>query len=150
MGRVATLQQQARARARRRRIALDYDRAGRDERVEASVAEVIVALGERDEALGQVQAVEGRAGEALRRIIAEGIKVEGVAMLCDLSAGEVRRLRRGAGAAREPRAIADPAGLGPAGVGPAGVGQAGVGPAGVGQGWPGPAGPGAGGGPGSR
>ena len=119
MGRVATLQQQARARARRRRIALDHDRAARDERIEVAAAEAILALGERDDALGQVQAAEGRVGDALRRIIAEGIKVDGVARLCDVSVGEVRRLRRPVEAAQNSRGITDVAGLDP--VGPPGV-----------------------------
>jgi hypothetical protein len=120
MGRVATLQQQARARARRRRIALDHDRAARDERIEVAAAEAILALGERDDALGQVQAAEGRVGDALRRIIAEGIKVDGVARLCDVSVGEVRRLRRPVEAAQNSRGITDVAGLDPARLDPVG------------------------------
>jgi hypothetical protein len=115
MGRVATLQQQARARARRRRIALDHDQAARDQRVEAATAEAILALGERDDALGQVRAAQGRVGDALRRIIAEGIKVDAVAALCDVSVGEVRRLLRAAGAGQDSRGTADPAGRDPAG-----------------------------------
>lgn len=94
MGQVAKSQQQARAKARQRRIELDHDRAAHDERVEAAAVEAILALTERDEALGQVSAAEVRVGEALLRIIALGIKVGGVARLCDLSAGEVHRLRR--------------------------------------------------------
>jgi hypothetical protein len=115
MGRVATLQQQTFARARLRRIALDHDRAARDDRVEVAATEAILALGERDDALGQVRAAQGRVGDAVRRIIAEGIKVDGVALLCDISVREVRRLRRAADVAQDPRGIADPAGLDPAG-----------------------------------
>jgi hypothetical protein len=115
MGRIATLQQQARARARRRRIALDHDRSARDQRVEAAAAEAILALGERDDALGQVRAAQGRAGDALRRIVVEGIKVDGVARLCDVSAGEVRRLLRAAKAGRDSPSTAVCAGLDPAG-----------------------------------
>jgi hypothetical protein len=115
MGRVATLQQQARARARRRRIALDHDRSARDRRVEAATAEAILALGERDDALGQVRAAQGRVGDALRRIVVEGIKVDGVARLCDVSVGEVRRLLRAAEAGQDTRSTAVPAGLDPAG-----------------------------------
>lgn len=113
MGRVATLQQQARERARRRRIALDHDRTARDERVESAAAQAILALGERDDALGRVRAAEGRIGDAVRRIIDEGVNVDGVARLCDVSAGEVRRLRRAAEAARDPSSTAYPAGLDP-------------------------------------
>ena len=115
MGRVAKSQQQARAKARRRRIAMDHDRAARDERVEVAAAEAILALGDRDDALWQVQAAEVRVGNALQRVIAEGIKVDGVAQLCDLSAGDVHRFRRAAHDAQHSRGKVDPAGLDPAG-----------------------------------
>jgi hypothetical protein len=115
MGRVAALQQQSRASARRRRIALDHDRAVRDQRVEAATAQAILALGERDDALGQVRAAQGRVGAALRRIIAEGIKVDAVSALCDVSVGEVRRLLRAAEAGRGCPVTADTAGRDPAG-----------------------------------
>jgi hypothetical protein len=115
MGRVAKSQQQARAKARQRRITLDYDRAARDERVEAAAAEAILALGDREDAVGQVRAAEVRVGYALQRIIREGVKVEGVAQLCELSVGDVQRLRREAQAAKDSRGIVDPAGLDPAG-----------------------------------
>ena len=96
MGRIAKSQQQARAKARQRRIALDQDRAIRDERVEAAAGEVFLALAERAIAWSQVQAAEVRAGDALQQIRAEGIKADGVAQLCDLPLGEVHRLRRAA------------------------------------------------------
>ena len=109
MGRIAKSQQQARAKARQRRIALDHDRAIRDERVEAAAGEVFLALAERADASAQVQAAEIRAGDALQRILAEGIKADGVAQLCDLPVGEVHRLRRAAQTAQDSRGRADPA-----------------------------------------
>ena len=115
MGRVAKLEQQARAKARQRRIAMDYDRATRDKRVEANAAEAILALGARDDAAGQVRAAEVQAGDALQQIIAEGVKVGGVAQLCDLSVGEVQRLRRGAQEAQGSHGNVRPTGLDPAG-----------------------------------
>ena len=115
MGRVAKLEQQARAKARQRRIAMDYDRATRDKRVEATAAEAILALGERDDAAGQVRAAEVQAGDALQQIIAEGVKVGGVAQLCDLSVGEVQRLRRAAQEAQGSHGNVGPTGLDPAG-----------------------------------
>lgn len=115
MGRIAKLEQQARAKARQRRIALDYDRATRDKRVEATAAEAILALGARDDAVRQVWAAEVRAGGALARIIALGVKVGGVAQLCDLSVGEVQRLRRAAQEAQHSRGNVDPAGPNPVG-----------------------------------
>jgi hypothetical protein len=115
MGRIAKLEQQARTKARQRRIAMDYDRATRDKRVEAAAAEAILALGVRDDAAGQVRAAEVHAGDALGRIIDQGVKVGGVAQLCDLSVGEVQRLRRAAQAAQGRRGSVDPTGLDPAG-----------------------------------
>lgn len=115
MGRIAKLEQHARAKARQRRIALDYDRATRDKRVEATAAEAILALGARDDAVRQVRTAEVRAGDALQRIIAEGVKVGGVAQLCDLSVGEVQRLRRGAQEAQHSRGNVHPAGPNPVG-----------------------------------
>ena len=109
MGRIAKSQQQARAKARQRRIALDHDRAMRDERVEAAAGEAILALAERVDASAQVQAAEVRVGDALQRILAEGIKADGVAQLCDLSVGEVHRLRRAAQTVQDSRGDADPA-----------------------------------------
>ena len=109
MGRIAKSQQQARAKARQRRIALDHDRAMRDERVEAAAGEAILALAERADASAQVQAAEIRVGDALRRILAEGIKADGVAQLCDLTVGEVHRLRRAAQTMQDPGGDADPA-----------------------------------------
>src|SRR5665811_1390126 len=79
MGRTAKLEQQARTKARQRRIAMDYDRAARDKRVEAAAGEVFLALAERADAWDRVQAAEVRAGDALQRIIAQGVKVGGVA-----------------------------------------------------------------------
>lgn len=115
MGRIAKLEQQARTKARQRRIAMDYDRATRDNRVEATAAEAILALGEREEAVRQVRAAEVRAGDALQRIIAEGVKVGGAAQLCDLSIGEVQRLRRAAQTAQDSRGQVGPSGSNAAG-----------------------------------
>jgi hypothetical protein len=95
------LEQQARTKARQRRIALDFDRATRDTRVEATAAEAILTLGACEDAVGQVQAAEVRAGDALARVIDQGVKVSGVAQLCDVSVGEVQRLRRAAQEGRD-------------------------------------------------
>jgi hypothetical protein len=115
MGRIAKLEQQARTKARQRRIAMDHDRATRDTRVEATAAEAILALGAHEDALDRVRAAEIRAGDALQRIIAQGVKVGGVTLLCDLSVGEVQRLRRAAQAAQDSRGNVDPGGPNPVG-----------------------------------
>ena len=109
MGRIAKSQQQARAKARQRRIALDHDRAIRDERVEAAAGEVFLALAARADASGQVRAAEVRVGDALQRILDEGIKANGVAQLCDLPVGEVHRLRRTAQTVQDSRGDVGPA-----------------------------------------
>ncbi len=100
--------------ARARRIALDHDRAARDERVEAAAAEAILALADRDDAVSLVRAAEVRVGEALQRIIAKGVKVDGAAQLCDLTVGEVHRLRRVVRAGQDAPGDADPADQEPA------------------------------------
>lgn len=101
MARVAKLEQQARATARGRRMALDQGRAARDKRVESLAAEAILALGALDDQAGHVRVTEVRIGDALRAIIAEGVQEAGAAQLCDLSVGEVRRFRRAAQAAHD-------------------------------------------------
>jgi hypothetical protein len=116
MGRVAKLEQQARTRARARRIALDYDRVARDRRVEAAAAEAILALGVRDDAVRDVRAAEVLVGDALQRIIAEGVKVGGAARLCHLAVGEVQRFRQAANRAPDSSGHVGPAGPNPVGL----------------------------------
>ena len=115
MGRVPKSKQQARAKARARRIALRHDRAARYQRAEAAAALVITALGSRDGMLGQVPAPQARAGCSLLRLIDEGTNIDGVTRLCDLSAGEARRLRRSAQATQDLRSHAEAAGPKPGG-----------------------------------
>ena len=112
MGISAALQQQARARARERRIALEHSRFERDRRVQAA-AVAIAALGERAAATGQVVAAEMRVGRALSAIMAEGVTAGGAAQLCDLAAGEVRRLRQSARGTQDCPASAKVAGPDP-------------------------------------
>jgi len=111
MGTSATVQQKARARARVRRIALEYDRVQRDQRVEVATGLARGALGERASALGQVLAAEVRAGRALSAIIAEGVCARDAAQLCGIAAAEARRLRRSASQSQqECRESSPPAG----------------------------------------
>ena len=110
MGTSATVQQQARARARVRRIALEHDRVQRDQRVEVAAGLARGALGERASALGQVLAAEVRVGQALSAIIDEGVCARDAAQLCGIDAGEARRLRRSARQAQECRVSLPPAG----------------------------------------
>jgi len=87
--------QQALAKARERRSALDQDRAARDRRVEEATAQVLLQLQERAAAEQAVQVANAQIGAALRRLLQdEGIAAEGVAGLVDLTVSEVRRLAR--------------------------------------------------------
>jgi len=92
--------QQAMAKARERRSALDQDRAARDRRVEEATAQVLLQLQERAAAEQAVQVANTEIGAALRRLLQdEGIAAHGVGALVDLTVGEVRRLTRAGPAA---------------------------------------------------
>jgi hypothetical protein len=79
--------------ARERRMALDPERVARDERIDQAVADVGVALEERDRAADAVTAAERNAGEAVDRLLAEQLTGAQVAQLCALTTSEVTRLR---------------------------------------------------------
>jgi hypothetical protein len=85
------------ARARQRREEMDKGRKARDERIELAAAEVYEAQEERDEAAGALELAEVRMGEAITRILAEGVAIAQVAELTDLSVGQVQKLRAAAG-----------------------------------------------------
>jgi len=92
--------QQALAKARERRSALDQDRVARDRRVEEATAQVLLQLQERTAAEQAVQVANTEIGAALRRLLEdEGIAAQGVGALVDLTVGEVRRLTRAVPAA---------------------------------------------------
>lgn len=87
--------QQARAKARERRLAaLDTDRAARDRRIEDAAAAVFLGLDELEEARRAVGQVEDGIGGALRDLVGEGLSVEQAAGLCELGEAEVRKLTR--------------------------------------------------------
>jgi len=87
--------QQAMAKARERRSALDQDRVARDRRVEEATAQVLLQLQERAAAEQAVQVANAQIGAVLRRLLDdEGIAAEGVGGLVDLKVSEVRRLAR--------------------------------------------------------
>jgi len=93
--------QQARTKARERRLlAMDADRAARDERIKAAAAEVYLRTEERTAAQQAIAVAEDRMGSALRRVLAEGVTVEQAAELCELKVAEARRLSRRQPAAR--------------------------------------------------
>jgi len=87
--------QQAMAKARERRSALDQDRVARDRRVEEATAQVLLQLQERAAAEQAVQVANAQIGVVLRRLLDdEGIAAHGVGGLVDLTVSEVRRLAR--------------------------------------------------------
>ncbi len=87
--------QQAMAKARERRSALDQDRAARDRLVEEATAQVLLQLQDRAAAEQAVQVANAQIGAVLRRLLNdEGIAAQGVGGLVDLTVGEVRRLAR--------------------------------------------------------
>jgi len=92
--------QQALAKARECRSALDQDRVARDRRVEEATAQVLLQLQERAAAEQAVQVANTEIGAVLRRLLQdEGITAEGVGALVDLTVGEVRLLTRAVPAA---------------------------------------------------
>ena len=75
-------------------MALDADRAARDERIEAAAAEVYLRVDARERAKASVAAAEDGIGAALRLVLAEGVTVEQAAELCELKVAQARRLAR--------------------------------------------------------
>lgn len=111
MGMSPAAQQQVRAKARVPWIASEHDRFQRVPRVQVSAAVAVVALGEREAALDQVQAAQVRVGHERAANLADGLRAGGPARMCDLTAGEGRRLRRSPCAAHDCRVgaqLADP------------------------------------------
>ena len=99
MSQTAKTAQQARQMARERRLeTLHSDRAAKDERIEAAAAEVFLGLNRRDtaraKAQAEIDAAETSIGEALRRMVAEGVALDDAAKMCEISGAEVRKLTR--------------------------------------------------------
>lgn len=115
MGISGATQQQARVKARERRVALEHDRFARDRRVQAAVAAAGVAGGDCEDAWALVRAAEVRLGLALSAIIADGVSAGGAARLCNLSCGQVRRLMRAAEDSHSSAAGRRESGAGPGG-----------------------------------
>jgi hypothetical protein len=101
VGRTANSEQDARARARNRRLdrararrlALDTGRAARDTRIDAAVADVYQAQEDKAAAAQAAADADHTAGEAIRRLIAEGMTTAQVAELCELTVTAVQRLK---------------------------------------------------------
>jgi hypothetical protein len=107
------------ARARQRRLELDKDREAREARVDAAVADAYQAQDDRHDAVRAIELAEQRIGEAINRILGEGVALAQAAELTELSVTQVQRLR--AAAVGEPRPGPDEA---PAGRPGGGEGEA--------------------------
>jgi len=81
------------AKARQRQQELVRDREARDERIVLAVADVYERQEERDAAARALELAEVGMGEAITRILAEGVPIAQVAELTDLSVGQVQKLR---------------------------------------------------------
>jgi AraC-like DNA-binding protein len=105
MGEVATQALRARSRsrearlerARQRWLALDPRRAEREARIAAAVDDVLTALDERTSALSQIEAAEQRVGDAVARLVTEGLSLSQLAQLCGVSRSLLARWKVKAG-----------------------------------------------------
>jgi Zn-dependent protease with chaperone function len=84
------------ARARQRRLELDKDREAREARIDAAVADVYQAQEDRQDAAQAIELADQRIGEALNRILGEGVALAQAAELTELSVTQVQRLRAAA------------------------------------------------------
>jgi len=91
VGGVAKSEQAARARARQQRVALDRDRAARDQRIEDATTEVFLAFEVRAQAVQAVGEAEDKIAAAVQLIRGEDVKPGQIAELCEMSLGDVRR-----------------------------------------------------------
>lgn len=96
MGRTVTAKQHALATARARRVAMDAERDVRDRRVEDATATALVSLAERAKVAQDLARLNLVIGNALRRVLDEGVSVDGAAHLLELDVAEVKRLARDA------------------------------------------------------
>jgi hypothetical protein len=81
------------ARARQRRLELDKDKEARDARIDHAVADVYLAQDERDDAVKVIEGAEVKMGEAIVRILTEGVPMAQVAELTELSVNQVQKLK---------------------------------------------------------
>ena len=99
--RTVNAKQAALRKAREKRLALDADRDARDRRIEDATADVLVLMDERVKAEAELARVSEQIGAGLRRLLDEGVRVDGAAHLASLDTAEVRRLTKPTSPARE-------------------------------------------------
>ncbi len=118
------------ARARQRRLELDKDKEARDARIDQAVADVYLAQDERDDAVKVIEGAEVKMGEAIVRILAEGVPMAQVAELTELSVNQVQKLKAAPAEVGGPATGADKSAGRATSVAPSETGTSG-GPAGV-------------------
>lgn len=89
----AAVRTSARDRAREARLALDAERARRDEKIEDAAAQFFDALDERAEVLAQLERLDTAMGAAVDALTALGESTSRISALLDIDAKELRRLR---------------------------------------------------------
>jgi hypothetical protein len=94
VGKSASSAQSARARARERMVEIERERLERQKRMEDAATAVYLAVERRAIASEKVNEAEQEIAAALRVILAEGVDVERVAALCDMSPTYVRQVTR--------------------------------------------------------
>jgi len=94
--RTVSANRSALAKARQQRRELDRARDEQDQRLEETTAAALLALESRDQAARALQTATGRAGEAVRLLLALQVSAERAAALLDLTVIELRRLARAA------------------------------------------------------
>jgi len=94
MGKTATAKQEARLKARQRRLELDAHRDARDRRVEDATAEALLLVAQRADAEDAVIRANVSLGHAVRTLIDEGVSFDGIAQVIDVDVAEVRRVAR--------------------------------------------------------
>jgi hypothetical protein len=97
-------------RARQRRVQLDKDREAREARVDAAVADAYQAQDDRQDAVQAIELAEQRIGEAINRILGEGVALAQAAELTELSLTQLQRLRAAATGETRPGPDQAPAG----------------------------------------
>lgn len=114
------------ARARQRRLELDKDKEARDARIDQAVADVYLAQDERDGAVKAIEAADAKMGEAIVRILTEGVPMAQVAELTELSVKQVQKLKAVSVEVAEPTTGAGKSGGGALPAAPDGTGMSGA------------------------
>jgi hypothetical protein len=109
------------ARARQRRLELEKGRAERDARIDQAVADVYLGQEERAEAAAAVERADTKIGDAITRVLADGVPIAQVADLTGLRVNQVQKVKAAAVEARKV-ASTKTALIGPPGRGSAGAG----------------------------